>query len=341
MSEKVGINKAVDMLKSLFQELDVKFEYDIQRINEQYKRADIYGWIKYGRKRNPLFIEIKSSGEPRMIEQFIGYYRNNQTDEYPIIIAPYIGTLGRNICIEQGIGFLDLSGNAYIKLNWLLIDRWGRENKFKHKRSLKSVFSTKATWVIRKFLAEPKKSWKLEELANESGVSIGHVSKVVDKLDRQGFLKRKWGSITLKKPGELLDLWRSIYSLDDLVMRGFYCPFEDRNELFNELRNINVDWYALTMGVGATVIAPFVRSTDTHMYIKDQEIMISILKLTPVEFGGNMYLIEPPDRGYMMNIQKKEGLKVVSNIQLYLDLYFYPKRGREQADYLRENVLRI
>ncbi|MDP6156437.1 MAG: type IV toxin-antitoxin system AbiEi family antitoxin [Candidatus Thermoplasmatota archaeon] len=126
------------------------------------------------------------------------------------------------------------------------------------------------------------------------------------------------------------------------MMKGYYCPFEDRNELFNELRNIfNEDWYAMTLGAGASVIAPYVKSTDTHMYILDEKIVISVLKLTPVEFGGNVYLIEPPDEGYLMNMQSKDGLKIVSNIQLYLDLYNYPKRGHEQANHLREKVLRI
>jgi len=77
------------------------------------------------------------------------------------------------------------------------------------------------------------------------------------------------------------------------------------------------------------------------MYILDEKIVISVLKLTPVEFGGNVYLIEPPDEGYLMNMQSKDGLKIVSNIQLYLDLYNYPKRGHEQANHLREKVLRI
>ena len=342
MSEKLDIKKAVSVLKSLFREVDIDFDYDLNRINERYKKATIYGNIWWGRKEYPLFIVIRTSGEPKTIEQFIGYFRNNsQKNEYPLIIAPYVGTLGREICKEQDINFVDLSGNAYIKIDKVLIDRWGRENKFKQKRSLKSIFSSKSTWVVRELLDKPKRTWKLQELANASNVSIGHVYKVIDKMDRQGLIEREWGSVTLIKPGDLLDLWRAVYSIDELIMKGYYCPYEKRNDLFNKLRNINKEWYALTMGAGASVISPFVRSTDTHMYTRDKEIMITALDLTPVEFGGNVYLIDPPDEGYMRIIQRQDGLRIVSNIQLYLDLYFYPKRGQEQADYLRENVLEI
>ena len=36
----------------------------------------------------------------------------------------------------------------------------------------------------------------------------------------------------------------------------------------------------------------------------------------------------------------KGGMKVVSDLQLYLDLYDYPVRGREQAEHLYERRLR-
>jgi hypothetical protein len=38
-------------------------------------------------------------------------------------------------------------------------------------------------------------------------------------------------------------------------------------------------------------------------------------------------------------LQVVEGVKVVSDVQLYVDLYNYPARGREQADFLRERKM--
>jgi hypothetical protein len=35
-----------------------------------------------------------------------------------------------------------------------------------------------------------------------------------------------------------------------------------------------------------------------------------------------------------------DGIKIVNTIQLYLDLYKYPARGPEQAEYLREQVVK-
>ena len=98
--------------------------------------------------------------------------------------------------------------------------------------------------------------------------------------------------------------------------------------------------YALTLHSGASFIAPYVRYSDVHLYIKnDINKWIQRLDLRPVESGGNIYLIKPYDEGALQNLQTIKGNKIVSNIQLYLDLYSYPKRGREQAEKIREEKI--
>jgi len=52
-------------------------------------------------------------------------------------------------------------------------------------------------------------------------------------------------------------------------------------------------------------------------------------------------LIQPYDEGVLYGIQTIEGLKVVSDIQLYIDLYKYPARGREQAEFLKKERIKL
>lgn len=61
--------------------------------------------------------------------------------------------------------------------------------------------------------------------------------------------------------------------------------------------------------------------------------------MKPVDGGGNLVLVKPYDEGVFMDLQEFEGVRVVSNIQLYVDLYNYAARGREQAEFLRERKL--
>jgi hypothetical protein len=60
-----------------------------------------------------------------------------------------------------------------------------------------------------------------------------------------------------------------------------------------------------------------------------------------VEQGANVILVSPYYRhSVFYDMQKINKLKVVSDIQLYLDLSHYPLRGLEQAEHLYEKRIK-
>jgi hypothetical protein len=60
------------------------------------------------------------------------------------------------------------------------------------------------------------------------------------------------------------------------------------------------------------------------------------LDLKELVRGGNIHLIHSfYKNSVFFNAQKIKGYTVVSNLQLYLDLYHFQPRGREQAEYLK------
>ncbi len=307
-------------------------------------QPDLVAKVKAGRKEHILLIEFKTSGEPRNIAQVAGYMNavKKSISGYPVLVAPFVSSRGRKMCKELGLGFVDLTGNAYLKFNSVLIERWGKESKTKETRLLKSLFTEKSTWTIRKMFSNLNREWKMEELANESNVSLGQAYKVITKLEAEGFVDKKRGAITLSKPKELLDAWAKVYNFENQSTIGYYCPLKDQQSIFNALRKISLKQYALTLGAAASLVAPFVRSTDVYMYIVGKaDRIVKALRLKPVEFGGNVHLVTPADDGVLFAIQQVEGVTLVSNLQLYLDLYNYPMRGREQAEHLRNEVMRF
>ena len=328
------------MLKEL---LEIEWLPISQKAKDDAWRPDLKVKVKQGRKDHYLIVEVKSSGEPRTIAEVAGQLKayGDKLSGYSVLVAPFISSRGREMCKELGLGFVDLSVNAYLKFNGVLIERWGRESTVKEKRVQKRLFSTKSTWIIRQMLAAPKREWKFDELAEEAGVSLGQAYKVVNKLVSEGFVEKKRGAITLLKPGELFDAWAEIYKFKDQTITGYYCPFKEQEKIFQALKNVPTEEYALTLGSAASLVAPFVRSTDVYLYVKDPQMIVDALNLKPVEFGGNVNLVTPSDEGVLFDTQEFEKLSLVSNIQLYLDLYNYPMRGREQAEHLREQKMEI
>ena len=60
-----------------------------------------------------------------------------------------------------------------------------------------------------------------------------------------------------------------------------------------------------------------------------------------VERGANLRLSEPYYRySAFYGVRIVDGLPVVADLQLWLDLYDYPQRGREQAERILERGLR-
>ena len=304
--------------------------------------VDSIGNLSVGNKNKKLHLEFKSNGEPRAIAEYVGRLGDRSKDEfYPILVAPYISGRGMDLCERSNIGCIDLTGNVYIKFDNVFISFLGNENKYQTRRKQKNLFSQKSYWVIRCMLNEPKREWTMQELSNNSFVSLAQVYKVLNGLESDNFVKKKRGAIKLSDPSGLLDELAAFYRYDDQKIIGYYSPFKGYDQIFPKLREISEADYAVTLGAAAQLILPAVRSTDVYLYVRDIGRIKNALELEPVEFGGNVYLISPKDDGILRSVQSVEGIKVVSNLQLYLDLYNYPQRGREQADAIREKILGV
>ncbi|MDD1771930.1 MAG: hypothetical protein LUQ09_03335 [Methanomassiliicoccales archaeon] len=298
--------------------------------------------LNYGNSKKTILLEFKSTGEPRAIAEYVGRMNSRSRDEcYPILVAPFISDRGRELCERSNIGCIDLSGNAFIKFDTIYINKWGNSNKYKVKRKQKNLLSSKSSWVIRAMLNAPKNEWTMQELSTCSSVSLAQVYKVLDGLEAENYLQKTRGSTKLSDPSGLLDMWVKDYRLNDQKIVGYYSPLKGYDQIFPRLRQLPGSDYALTLGAAAQLVLPVVRSTDVYMYVQNCEAVKIALELESVEFGGNVYLITPKDEMVLKNAQVIDGIRTVSNLQLYLDLYNYPQRGREQADAIREKILGV
>lgn len=71
----------------------------------------------------------------------------------------------------------------------------------------------------------------------------------------------------------------------------------------------------------------------------DLDIVTSRLHLKAVSSGANVSLLTPYDEGVFYGARDCEGIRVVSPVQLYLDLHGFRGRGEEAAKVLLEEVI--
>lgn len=206
------------------------------------------------------------------------------------------------------------------------------------------LFSTEDRfWMAIVLLNHRDENYTVRDFSEISGLSLGFISKFSNLLKEADYLDRG-RHMKLKRPGALLDILRDIYFFEKNSVQSFYTDMPPKETIKKIKKAGKEKEYALTRMVGASQIAPFVRYQLVDFYISsEQEISYwkEALQLVDVEISGNINLIVPSDKRTLNLNQKIKGIKVANSIQLYLDLYKYPARGREQAEYLREQILKI
>jgi hypothetical protein len=221
------------------------------------------------------------------------------------------------------------------------------EQRLKSERrddQLKNLFAKKSTDVIRVLLINYPKTWMMRDLAEESGVALGYASRVSKALIKQRLALRSSARAELKiiDPTELLRRWATFANF---VARStfieYYTNVEDIKTFLKGLNDEKNREYALTGLAGALLVEPFVRPTNIHIYVKTEDSARKFahhLDLMPIEENGNVKFVIAPSEGIFYAAQLIDKINVVSDIQLYVDLYNYPGRGREAADELYKKI---
>ena len=208
---------------------------------------------------------------------------------------------------------------------------------------MKNIFADKASLVLRKMLQNPERKWVVRDFTGYEGISLGMSQEVLKAMEEKGYIERvKKGpnSYTiLTNQEKLISDWLKEYSFDQNVMDTYYSA---NKNILNKFRKVfKENQYALTLHTGANLMTSFVRTEEIFIYMnlkdwkKDILDIRQKLDLKELVRGGNIHLIHPfYKNSVFFNTQKIKGYTVVSNLQLYLDLYHFQPRGREQAEYL-------
>ena len=317
----------------------------VKSIERERDGIDILVNLAIGDKKQILLVEAKSNGQPRMARDAVNQlirYRNAYPDAYLIFMAPYISPQAAEICMKDNVGYLDFAGNCFLSFGQVYIEQTGKPNPFRTRRDLVSIFSPKSSRVLRVLLNNPGRVWKTQDLADEARVSLGQVANVKKLLlDREWITKQD--GISLNTPWMLLEEWANVYTYRKNEVRNFY-SLKSIPEIESDLAKVctakGIE-YALTGFSGAARFAPAVRYTRAMAYVYNtRENVASLLNLKEVESGANVTLLGPYDEGVFYGTQMIDDVRIVSPLQVYLDVKGYRGRGEEAAEAILRDVIK-
>jgi hypothetical protein len=194
---------------------------------------------------------------------------------------------------------------------------------------------------------------RVREVSAELGISQGLVSRIATRLRNEGYLLEEAGVGRLVERDTLLDDWRDFYRQRAKRQRQqrLFLHARDSAAVMSRLagaRAKDSPRWGLSFHAGASLVAPFAFFSEVHVLLdgppwnQSAEEFIRRMDLAPAKSDANVILVQPYYRNsWQYGMREIDGLPVVGDVQLYLDLSSYPRRGTEQAERIRDRILAV
>ena len=214
-----------------------------------------------------------------------------------------------------------------------------------------NIYSDKSAVVLDWLLRECTKSRELSvrNVSKEAGVSLGSVHRVFGTLVLKGILQvegiRTGKKFFLKDPKRLLEGWLEHYSIvKKCKMRTYRSRFQDKAELLEAIKKSNLS-NNVALALHSAIEAQGYKNTNLNtleLYMLDPLIRPQLEKkllLEPQEKGYEVLLIEPYYKSLLRAAcNSSQDINASPLILTFLDLYHFPLRGQEQAEFMAQRL---
>jgi hypothetical protein len=295
-----------------------------------------------------FFVEYKNSASTDAIGSALRRVEERELgrgQKLPLLVVPYMGDVGKELCRRAGVAWLDLSGNARIITPRMRILVEGRPNRFARKGRPSDPFAPKASRVARALLLRPDAAVSQAEIAAATGLDKGFLSRTVRRLEAAALIERDAaGRIRVSDPGRLLAAWRASYDFSRHTPSRFVVAARSGPELLNraveKLQESGIE-HAATGLAAAWMFAPFAVYRTVTLYVAERPgaEVLKRMGARDMESGANLWLAVPNDEGVFAGAEVRSKVRCVSPLQVYLDLKAQPERGEEAAEALRRACL--
>ena len=303
--------------------------------------ADGVFWVEY----KPRSVAESIGGALAQVDSWLAL--DGVSSWTPLVVVPHMGDVGRRLCEQAGVNWLDLSGNAHVRAPGLNVNVSGQPNLYPATGRPQNLFAPKAARVARALLMHPNRRWSHQSLVSETALSKGYVSKLLSRMETAAFVEKGEGlNYVLRDSESLLTAWTESYDFTrQRVVRGFVAERTPEAILRRLVERLN----GIAVRVAITGLAA-AWHYDRHAGYRLCSLYASPMPVSErlaefgfrqVESGANTWLVEPSDDSVFTGAVAGDGLPYVSPLQAYLDLKGHPERAAEAADVLRPRVLGV
>ncbi|MHB1509351.1 MAG: hypothetical protein ACYCST_09635 [Acidimicrobiales bacterium] len=278
--------------------------------------------------RGTLIVEAKRSFTPRDADVFsqpLARQLRTVSHNAPIlVVSEWLGQRTRELLEEQGISYLDLTGNALIRLDnpAVFIRSMGSARAPKPvQRGTVRLRGAKAGRVLR-LLLDVRPPFGVREVASATGVAVSYVSRVLDFLNQEALIERsKRGRVESVDIPRLLRRWGIEYDIYRTNQTSTYLARQGAQQVLERLReDVELGNSVVVTGSFAAVrLAPVAAPALLTLYCDELDALAIALDLLPADEGSNVALLRPYDRVIWDRTSIEDGISYAAPSQVAVD----------------------
>lgn len=262
-----------------------------------------------------------------------------------LLVARYIGPRVRALLTEEGVSYLDLTGNTRISLDYpgVYIETEGARQDPRSTKPRSAVRGPKAGAVVR-ILVDAVPPYTGADVARAANVNEGYLSRIFDTLVDDGLIDRARAGVTridwpaiLERRARALDLFRPVGTYRYVARQG-------TTALVNRLRSRPPAGRrppTVTGSFAAARIAPVAAPALLVVYTMDPRALAAELELLPTDAGADTVLIRPENDVAFARSARDGGMAWAAPSQVAIDCLAgsgrMPSEGEALIAWMREN----
>lgn len=284
--------------------------------------------------------------------QLAEYAKRLRKGVHLLVVARTTTEEARHLLEAAGVGVIDTLGNVRIALPGLFLWTEGRPTAPSGdvQGGPPVKLTGKAGVVAQALLRAPERKWQVHELAGAATVSVGLAHRVLTRLEREQLVEVEGAgpkrTRRVANPTALLDLWaEEMRDRGVKQLRAFRLARDPRAQaktLSRLLAEAHIE-HAVTGPAGVAALAPFITAIPvTDIWIADTvalDDVVAAAQAESVHNGHNIMLRQATGNAPLVFRQKADDVWTANPFRLFFDLRQDPRRGREQADRLRKEVI--
>lgn len=352
--ENVLVSRAVDWLRTALPPgwtVDINSTaYGIPNLSEPQRLDRAIDITTNQSMGGTLIVEAKRSFTPRDADVFsqpLARQLRTLSHNTPIlVVSEWLSQRTRELLEEQGIGYLDLTGNALIRLDnpAVFIRSMGSARAPKPvQRGTVRLRGAKAARVLR-LLVDVRPPFGVRQIGSVAGVAVSYVSRLLDFLDQEALIERSTrGRVESVDIPRLLRRWGNEYDVYRTNETSSYLAPQGVQQVLEQIRGSAAlgSSVVATGSFAAVRLAPVAAPALLTLYCSDPDGLALPLDLLPADEGSNVALLRPYDKVVWERTSSEDGICYAAPSQVAVDCLTgngrMPAEGNALLTWMTEN----